>query len=221
MSAFRTTTHPHVHPGGNEAAGRERGTHRESSKRVVSGVLAVGTLAATLALAPAAAVGAPAAVTKPAAAASATTLVFDKNQGAPSDSRLRVYRGGKLQAAYRAGSGHGKRIKEDCVRNQGWMPNGNWKIKLKDRRYNGRLIKGYAVWLENMPCSRKTTTRTEMFIHSEMNRDGSRGKTEARRWDGASDYASNGCVKLAPTDIAKMFRLLDRIGWPTHLLVVS
>ncbi|MFD7439297.1 hypothetical protein [Streptomyces sp. NPDC059861] len=60
-----------------------------------------------------------------------------------------------------------------------------------------------------------------MFIHSEMNRDGSRGRSESRRWDGSGDYRSNGCVKLNPDDIKKMFRLLDRIGWPTHLRVVS
>lgn len=44
----------------------------------------------------------------------------------------------------------------------------------------------------------KKVTRTEMFIHSEMNRDGGQGSAENRRWDGAGDYRSNGCVKLAP-----------------------
>lgn len=72
-----------------------------------------------------------------------------------------------------------------------------------------------------MRCARKSTPRTEMFIHSEMNRDGSQGKSEARRWDGAGDYKSNGCVKLSPSDITELFGLLNRIGWPTHLRVVS
>ncbi|MEU5655611.1 L,D-transpeptidase [Streptomyces sp. NPDC047737] len=192
----------------------------EPSKRVISGLMVMGSMATALALAPAAAVGAPATDTQTAVAAPATTLVFDKNRDTPSDSRLLVYRGGKLQASFRAGSGHGPRIQKDCALGEGWMPNGNWRIKLKDSRYNGRLIKGYAVYLEDMPCSR-TAQRTEMFIHSEMNRDGSQGKTEARRWDGTSDYASNGCVKLSPTDIGKMFRLLNRIGWPTHLRVTA
>ncbi|MET9778532.1 L,D-transpeptidase [Streptomyces sp. NPDC006367] len=189
-----------------------------SNGRQLRGALVAGTVAAALALAPAAVAqsptGAPAA-----AAAPATTLVFDKNQTTPTDSRLSVYKGKKLLATYRAGSGTG--VKDDCARGKGWMPNGNWKIKLKSRTYNGNLIKGYAVYLQDMKCSKGTVTRTEMFIHSEMNRDGSAGTSEARRWDGAGDYKSNGCVKLNPTDIKKMFRLLDRNGWPTHLRVVS
>ncbi|WP_077801013.1 L,D-transpeptidase family protein [Streptomyces sp. JHA26] len=185
--------------------------------RHLRAVLAAGAVATTLALAPTAVAHSPAEA--PAAARQATTLVFDKNQGDPTNSRLSVYQGKKLWATYRAGSGTG--VKNDCVRNKGWMPNGNWKIKLKSRTYNGEYIKGYAVYLQDMKCSKRTLTRTEMFIHSEMNRDGSSGRTETRRWDGAGDYKSNGCVKLHPTDIKKMFRLLDRIGWPTHLRVVS
>ncbi|MGC9499731.1 L,D-transpeptidase family protein [Streptomyces sp. WG7] len=189
-----------------------------SNGRHLRGALVAGAVATALALAPAAAAQGPAEA-KAAAAAPATTLVFDKNPGDPANSKLSVYRGKKLWATYRAGSGLG--VKDDCARAKGWMPNGNWKIKLKTRTYNGNLIKGYAVYLQDMKCSKGTLTRTEMFIHSEMNRDGSAGRTEARRWDGAGDYKSNGCVKLNPTDIKKMFRLLDRIGWPTHLRVVS
>ncbi|WP_030245084.1 MULTISPECIES: L,D-transpeptidase family protein [unclassified Streptomyces] len=187
-----------------------------SNGRHLRGAVIAGAVATTLALAPAAAAQAPAGAPT---AAAATTLVFDKNQGHPTNSRLSVYRGGTLWATYRAGSGLG--IKDDCVRGRGWMPNGNWKIKLKSRTYNGRVIKGHAVHLQDMKCSQGTLTRTEMFIHSEMNRDGGQGGSEPRRWDGAGDYRSNGCVKLNPNDIKKMFRLLDRIGWPTHLRVVS
>lgn len=186
------------------------------NQRHLCGVVIAGTVAVTLVLAPAAAAQEHA---KAPSAAAVTTLVFDKNQDDPTDSRLSVYQGTKLWATYRAGSGLG--IKNDCVRAKGWLPNGNWKIRLKSRTYNGKLIKGYAVYLQDMKCSKGTLTRTEMLIHSEMNRDGSQGSSEPRRWNGASDYKSNGCVKLNPTDIKKMFRLLDRIGWPTHLRVVS
>ncbi|MFI9603459.1 L,D-transpeptidase family protein [Streptomyces sp. NPDC052043] len=180
------------------------------------GAVIAGAVATTLALAPAAAAQGPA---EAPSAAAATTLVFDKNQDDPTDSRLSVYQGKKLWATYRAGSGIG--VKDDCARAKGWLPNGNWRIKLKSRTYNGKFIKGYAIYLQDMKCSKGTPTRTEMFIHSEMNRDGSQGSSEPRRWDGVGDYKSNGCVKLNPTDIKKMFRLLDRIGWPTHLRVVS
>jgi hypothetical protein len=172
---------------------------------------AVLTAALATALAPVGAAQGSAPSPKP---TGATTLVFDKNQGDPTDSRLLVYKGTKLWATYRAGSGLG--VKDDCARSRGWMPNGTWKIKLKSRTYNGDLVKGYAVHLQDMKCSKGTLRRTEMFIHSEMNRDGSAGTTERRRWDGAGDYRSNGCVKLHPNDIKKMFRLFDRkeIGWP-------
>ncbi|MFI2504392.1 L,D-transpeptidase [Streptomyces sp. NPDC018972] len=170
-----------------------------------------------LALTPAALTGDPAGG-RAEAATPATTLVFDKNPDDPTDSTLSVHRGGRLRATYRAGSGLG--VQDDCARAKGWMPDGNWRIRSRTRTYDGNLIKGYAVHLQDMTCSRGTLTRTEMFIHSETNRDGSTGRSEARRWDGAGDYQSNGCVKLHPADVKAMFRLLDRIGWPTHLRVV-
>ncbi|MEU6242615.1 L,D-transpeptidase [Streptomyces sp. NPDC047024] len=189
-----------------------------SNGRHLRGAVIVGALAATLSLAPAAAAQSPA---KAPSAAGATTLVFDKNPNNPTNSRLNVYQGTKLLAAYRAGSGNGKEIKNDCAIGKGWMPNGTWKIRNKYRTYNGQRIKGFAVYLEDMKCSSGKAKRTQMFIHSEMNRDGTQGRTEPRRWDGAGDYKSNGCVKLKPEDIVKMFRLLDRYSWPTHLRVVN
>ncbi|QBJ93399.1 L,D-transpeptidase [Streptomyces seoulensis] len=159
---------------------------------------------------------------RPAVSASATTLVFDKNRSAPLKSKLSVYKGGKLLYTYRAGSGVGST--DDCASGRGWMPNGTWRIQLKSRKYNGKKIKGYAVWLQDMPCSKGTTKRKEMFIHSEMKRDGNqagRRGLESQRWDGDRDYASNGCVKLSPPAIRNLFRHLDRLGWPTHLRVVS
>ncbi|MFI8437368.1 L,D-transpeptidase family protein [Streptomyces sp. NPDC079020] len=187
------------------------------ASRHLRGTVIAGAMAATLTLAPGAAAQTP--TPGMAAPTAAVTLVFDKNGDDPTDSRLSVHRGTKLWATYRAGSGTG--TTDDCARARGWLPNGNWRIKTKTPAYDGSLIKGYAVHLQDMKCSKGTRTRTEMFIHSEMNRDGSQGGSEARRWDGSSDYKSNGCVKLNPTDIKKMFRLLDRIGWPTHLRVVA
>ncbi|MGW4195090.1 L,D-transpeptidase [Streptomyces sp. NPDC005004] len=186
-----------------------------SNGRHLRGAVIAGAVLATLSLTPAAA------ARNPAGAPPATFLVFDKNPDDPGDSRLDVYRGTKLWAAYRAGSGHGAKTKDDCAVRRGWIPNGTWKIRGRYTRYNGRVIKGYALQLEDIPCSSGKRKRTEMFIHSEMNRAGGRGRPESQRWDGNRDYLSNGCVKLAPDDIKKMFRLLDRIGRPTHLRVVD
>jgi lipoprotein-anchoring transpeptidase ErfK/SrfK len=153
-------------------------------------------------------------------AAPAPVLVFDKNPRDPSNSRLSIQRNGKVLASWRAGSGDGSQ--NPCYRNHGWMPTGTWKINSRSQRYNGRLIKGYAVHLQDMACKPGSgVKRTEMFIHSEMNRDGSQGGVERRRWDGPGDYRSNGCVKLAPADIKDLFRRLNQTGWPSHLRVVN
>ncbi|CAL9617481.1 hypothetical protein GCM10010250_69850 [Streptomyces althioticus] len=152
--------------------------------------------------------------------APAPVLVFDKNPSDPANSRLSVQRNGKILASWRAGSGDGSQ--NPCYKNHGWMPTGNWKINSRSTRYNGRLIKGYAIYLQDMTCKPGSKVkRTEMFIHSEMNRDGSQGGSEARRWDGPGDYRSNGCVKLAPADIKDLFKRLDQTGWPSHLRVVN
>lgn len=183
--------------------------------------LGTALAAVTVAMTPATA-GTPRAAAEP-----AVKLVFDRNPADPTDSRLLLYRKEstkgtakyRLEARYRAGSGTG--VKDDCVTGKGWMPTGNWRIKLKSRTYDGQLVKGYAVYLEDMKCTTgKGKKRTEMFIHSEMNRDGTQGGTERRRWDGASDYKSNGCVKLRPEHIKDLFDRL-KSGWPTHLRVIA
>ncbi|GAA2526704.1 hypothetical protein ACFPN6_20560 [Streptomyces fimbriatus] len=71
------------------------------------------------------------------------------------------------------------------ARAEGWMPNGTWEIRSRTRAHDGDIIKGYAVHLRDMRCSKGTVTRTEMFLPSETNRDGGQGRTERRRWDGA------------------------------------
>ncbi|MEU9851350.1 L,D-transpeptidase family protein [Streptomyces sp. NPDC047985] len=177
--------------------------------------------AATLALA----MTAPAALAqaetgRPAARAAATTLVFDKNPADPSNSTLAVYKGAKRQALYRAGSGNGST--DECALNKGWLPNGTYSLGAHTRTYNGSLIKGYAVALSNKKCA-KGTSRTALFIHSEMNRNGSQGSSEARKWTdrNPNDFLSNGCIKLRPAQISAMFDLLDRIGWPRTLKVIA
>ncbi|MFJ8162175.1 hypothetical protein ACIRBY_14750 [Streptomyces sp. NPDC096136] len=65
--------------------------------------------------------------------------------------------------------------------------------------------------------------RDPLFVHSEMNRDGSQGSTEQRRWTdrAPNDFRSEGCIQMRPEEIKKMFRLLERNGWPKTLRVVG
>ncbi|MEU2671647.1 L,D-transpeptidase [Streptomyces sp. NPDC007164] len=161
---------------------------------------------------------------RPAAAgAVVTTLKFVRNSADPQNSRLLVVRGNKTQAAFRAGSGLGRnhtKGRDECASAKGWLPAGTYTVGARQTRYNGNLIKGYAIPLSNKTCKNGRTTRTELFIHSEMTRTGGQGSTESRRWDGVGDYKSAGCIKLAPEDIKKLFRNLGRGAAPKRLVVV-
>ncbi|MEU3778863.1 L,D-transpeptidase [Streptomyces sp. NPDC032472] len=151
----------------------------------------------------------------------AVRLKFDKNRKDPSDSRLYVIKGRSVLAEFRAGSGT---TTNDCETGRGWLPNGTYTVGQHHETYNGRLIKGYAIRLSDKKCNDGAgRVRNELFIHSEMNRDGSQGSTEKRRWTDSNpnDFRSNGCIKMRPEEIKKMFRLLERNGWPKTLSVVS
>jgi len=149
----------------------------------------------------------------------AVQLKFDKNQSDPKASSLSVIRGGRVVVTYRAGSGNGVNNKNECVRNQGWLPNGAYTVGSHTKSKNG-VIKGYAIQLSDKKCT-NGTTRSALFIHSEMTVGGGQGSVEAQRWDEPRDFSSNGCIKLRPDDIKNMFKLLDQIGWPKSLQVVN
>ncbi|MFJ1610732.1 peptidoglycan-binding protein [Streptomyces sp. NPDC088253] len=153
----------------------------------------------------------------------AVSLKFDKNPNDVTSARLYVMRGNRVVASYRAGSGVNKKV---CTTGEGWLPNATYTLGLHSRTYNGRLIKGYAIRLADKRCNNNGTTgrrRTELFIHSEMTRTGGQGSGEHQKWTerNPNDFYSNGCIKLRPNDIKSMFRLLDQIGWPKSLKVVS
>ncbi len=175
-----------------------------------------GTCGAAVVLA--AAAGTPGAAGASTGARPEVTLVFDKNPKHPDRSTLILRRGGERQARYRAGSGDGST--DDCAAGRGWLPDGEWRIVLKDRRFKGGKVRGYGIQLGDMRCAGGGAVRTGMFVHSEMHRDGGQGDTEPRRWDGEADYLSDGCVKLRPDDIKDLFRRLDALGWPERLHVV-
>jgi len=167
---------------------------------------------------------APASGGRPAAAAAAvTTLKFVRNASDPQNSRLMVVRNNKTEAVFRAGSGLGRnnaKGRDECASGKGWLPAGTYTVGARQTRYNGNFIKGYAIPLSNKTCRNGRTTRTELFIHSEMTRAGGQGSTESRRWDGVGDYKSAGCIKLAPEDIKKLVRNLGRGSAPNRLVVV-
>ncbi|MFF3378470.1 peptidoglycan-binding protein [Streptomyces sp. NPDC002680] len=146
-------------------------------------------------------------------------LKFDKNQSDPKASSLSVIRGGQVVITYRAGSGNGVNNKNECVRNQGWLPNGDYTVGMHTKSKDG-VIKGYAIQLSDKKCT-NGTLRSALFIHSEMTRNGGQGTLEPQRWDEPRDFGSNGCIKLRPADIMSLFKKLDEIGWPKSLQVVS
>jgi lipoprotein-anchoring transpeptidase ErfK/SrfK len=159
---------------------------------------------------------------RPGEAAAVTTLKFTRNSGDPLNSRLAVVRGGRTVAVFRAGSGLGAGHPEgrnECARAKGWLPAGTYSVGARTTRYDGRLVKGYAIPLSDKTCKDGRTPRTELFIHSEMTRTGGQGRTEGRRWDGVKDYRSAGCIKLAPQDVKKLFRVLGQGSAPKRLTV--
>lgn len=70
--------------------------------------------------------------------------------------------------------------RDECASAKGWLPAGTYTVGARQTRYNGNLIKGYAIPLSNKTCKNGRTTRTELFIHSEMTRTGGQGSTESR-----------------------------------------
>ncbi|MEU8782105.1 hypothetical protein [Streptomyces sp. NPDC048637] len=168
------------------------------------------------------------------AAAGGTYLYFNKNQSNPGNSRLYLMKSvpnakDKVLAKYRAGSGNGGRnAKNECASMQGWLPNGSYRVLDHTKRHNGgsRGINGYAIHVQDKVCRNGRTKRTELFVHSEMNVNGTQGarqpgRDNPYRWDGVRDYYSLGCIKLTPAHIMNLFSKAAQYGWPKKLKVVS
>ncbi|GAP48288.1 L,D-transpeptidase [Streptomyces azureus] len=199
--------------------------------RVVVGIAATAVLATGAVTATAQpTAGAPSA--PHAAAASPVALVFVKNAKDPSNSTLQVWNGRTRVASYRAGSGWGtaadngtpagRRYRDECVKDVGWLPNGTYRPSSFETSRN-RTIKGYAIGLPAKNCYPRKTQRNALFIHSEMTRDRKQGPRNGadspQRWDGVSDYKSNGCIKLHPNHIAQLFSYMNKHGRAALLTV--
>lgn len=151
--------------------------------------------------------------------AAGQTLVFDKGAG-PTTGKV-VWSLGTRREAWQAGSGNGGNWNNDCIRNQGHLPNGNYRILAWNENYRGTVIFGRAIRVEDKQCS-NGTWRTELFVHSEQTVNNQQGGTEGTRWDGDADYKSAGCVKMHPADIAALYKIsADAGARPTVLTVVS
>ena len=177
-------------------------------------------LLVALVLASSALVAVPAEATAPRLRA---VITFDKNSSSPASSRL-VWqlqkRSGKAwrtveRRAWRAGSGMlGKRGKNSCIRNVGWLPNGRYGATLH-RNYPGSSIKGTALRLDDKRCA-NGTIRQSLFIHTETgagNRQcANRPGDQLCRWEYPTynDYKSAGCIKLAPSALGELDRLFRK-----------
>ncbi|MFE9853494.1 peptidoglycan-binding protein [Streptomyces sp. NPDC005576] len=147
------------------------------------------------------------------------SLQFEKNWKHPTYSKLSLVRDGKTLKSWRAGSGKNT---NECASGVGWLPTGAYRVQAHFTNRDGNAIDGYAIQLPNTPCKTGKVTRTDLFIHSEMTRNGGQGKDtpnhdDADRWDGANDYKSLGCIKLTPGDIKDLFKRLDQACWPKNL----
>lgn len=219
---------------------------RRPARRTLRAIATAGTVAVAVGLLPAAAGAqearetAPVVATEVAEAAKAmkaknfTYLSYKKNKKDPSNSRLSLVFVQRVNPdktrtwtvdTWRAGSGRGtaknKIGRNACVSNVGWLPNGTYKIKGYHNNFDGR-INGHVWQLQDMRCKnsgKKGTKRDALFIHSEMKPNGKPGKSEPERWDGNSDYVSEGCIKLKPADVRELKSYRSVYPKPSKLYV--
>jgi len=157
------------------------------------------------------------------AAAAKYYLKFDKST--VTNSRLYLMKSvsgpDKVIKKYKAGSGVSTNT---CASLKGWLPNGDYKIRFHQKNYPGSKIHGYVIRISDKKCH-NGTKRDELFIHSEMTRNGGQGRAESERWTNSNpnDYYSNGCIKLNPANIKNLFAKVDSLGWSklAKLKVVS
>jgi hypothetical protein len=151
-------------------------------------------------------------------------ITFDKNWKSPSSSRLvwQLYQrqaGGAWKVvetrSWRSGSGKlGKRGRNSCVNNRGWLPNGTYALRQYDN-YPGNLIKGRAFRLDDKACP-SGNRRFDLFVHTEQGAGNrqcpDRKGDQVCRWEFPrfNDYKSAGCIKLAPGHLAELVTLYHR-----------
>lgn len=208
-------TNPHPEKGNSTAPTRQppAASHRRTSRWTSFPVLLALLLAIPLFIGPQRAQAGTVTSSIYGSYSSAPNLVFDR--GTNSNSELRVYvslDGVRWRLKMRSGSGTGT---NDCVTNVGWAPLGTFSVNQhwyapSNLRGSAYVIEAFAFSMSNMDCTGGGTTRTALFIHSEMNYDTSAPENytyddssapEQDRWDGTNDYYSAGCLKIHPEDM--------------------
>lgn len=131
-------------------------------------------------------------------------VVFEKNPADHDNSVLTIFKDGKPQGTWRAGSG---RVTNDCATGRGWLPNGTYPMTWH-KNYQGNVVRGYAMYLGDKRCANGSVTRTQLFIHS---------------WNPWTDssYQSMGCIKLNPKDVRELYEKWVSLGKPATRLTVT
>jgi len=123
----------------------------------------------------------------------------------------------------RAGSGSGT----DACQHNNWIPKGDYAVLWHDDDYAGSAIQGRVWRLSDYQCS-NGVRRTELFVHSEETSSqgqacGPSGTDYPFCWEGAGDYYSFGCVKLArrptPSDLGDVDDFVHAHGAASELIV--
>lgn len=115
--------------------------------------------------------------------------------------------------SWRAGSG--KELNDHL--NVGWLPSGWYSVRGHWNDYYGTKIWG-RVWYLSDKYNEHSVKRTALFIHTEETRANGQSATyEPQRWDGVSDYLSEGCVKIAyGSDLDNMHLYWNNYGGGTE-----
>jgi len=131
--------------------------------------------------------------------------------------------GGYWAGDFRAGSG----IDTDACQHDNWIPLGNYDVLWHDDNFDGSAVQGRVWRLSDYQCS-NGVRRTELFIHSEETSSqgqscGPAGTDYPFCWEGAGDYYSYGCIKLARQPVPSDLRAVDTFvhaHWPAADLLV-
>lgn len=111
---------------------------------------------------------------------------------------------------YRAGSGSGTNA---CATNN-WIPVGGYNVTYHQDNFAGSKIQGRVWKISDYQCS-NGVLRWDLFVHSEETSSNGQscptGNDDPFCWEGANDYYSNGCIKVARIPVTNGLSDLGRV----------